>query len=539
MNNKNIEKQLSRDSIIEELGLSNSVLVILKTKGYKTIGDICTQDRSKLIVDINNDKYFYALLMCIYEKGFMLDSEIIIYEDLKKRVQEGKKINFGCFRISSNHIFFLDKCFGSLDKLCLLTENGVRNIVNDKNIADEIIFLVKYVGLTFATKKYPKADVTWNLERFIPLISIKTCNILKNIGVYTLENLLNKSEEDLKNILRIGRMTLNEIVLFVHALGYNLKGQLEKKERLLQIRVENPVSLDTPIEKYSSFFSNTLYNNLRRFGVKTLRDLITANPNELIKYRIREKSIQDIEAFVNSLGYSLDEKIEPLDDKDDIHLDKLIEMFGFPLSVNAYNRLRCIGVSTLQDLLSLSLNDLSKDRKMGKDVKQEIINFVHSLGYNLKDESKNTPTVNLQTPLKEFVPKLPSRVCLALKRGGINTLGDLLAKSTSQILEVKYIGEGILQEIINFVHSLGYSFNDEVIYENIINLDEQNLRQLQENNEIASRIASKKSMLAKYGKLIREKQALLERERELDREIALALETLNNLIGEKDVQKVK
>ena len=242
----------------------------------------------------------------------------------------------------------------------------------------------------------------------------------------------------------------------------------------------------------------------------------------------------------SATSYSLAEKVknikELLDVKNDIQLDELLDKLNYPLSVKAYNGLRRIGVETLNDLLSLSSNDVKSDRRIVESAKQEVIDFVHSLGYNLKDESKISPSVNPKTPLEEFVPVFPKRAINALKRGGINNLGDLLSKSTSQILEIKHIGEGMLQEIINFVHSLGFGFSDE---ENIINLDEQIEQQSQENNEIAGRIAFKSSMLTKYNKLIREKQALLEKEKELDRELAFALETLSKLVGGKDEQKVK
>ena len=206
-----------------------------------------------------------------------------------------------------------------------------------------------------------------------------------------------------------------------------------------------------------------------------------------------------------------DPKIDNIEitNNSDIRLLKLLEKLGQPLSVKAYNGLRRMGINTLCDLLELPLNSLKRDRRISEKAKQEVIDFVHSLGYNFRDEFKRDLKVDSQTPLEMFIPKLPSRACLALKRGGINTLGDLLTKSTLQILEIKHIGEGMLQEIIDFVHSLGYTLIGE---ESIIDYDVQIRQQSQENDVIRGRIDSKKRVLLRYNKLVRQKQALEEEE---------------------------
>ena len=75
----------------------------------------------------------------------------------------------------------------------------------------------------------------------------------------------------------------------------------------------------------------------------------------------------------SATSYSLAEKVknikELLDVKNDIQLDELLDKLNYPLSVKAYNGLRRIGVETLNDLLSLSSNDVKSDRRIVESAK--------------------------------------------------------------------------------------------------------------------------------------------------------------------------
>lgn len=222
-------------------------------------------------------------------------------------------------------------------------------------------------------------------------------------------------------------------------------------------------------------------------------------------------------------------------------LDKYKHCF----SQRTYTRLGIAGINTISDLVSKSKEELLSIKGIGEASLVEIQIFLREIGCSMKCNLTDTIElagfeykIPLDTPLKELKKLLLPRAYNALSRANINTLEKLLSKSFSELLKIDYIGEKLLNDIIKFVHSLGYTFEEEnktnEIIEIVTKIDDVN----KTNDEITSRIEFKERMLKRYNYLIGAKENLLKQEQELDEQIKETLETLKTL-GVKDEQKVK
>ena len=95
-----------------------------------------------------------------------------------------------------------------------------------------------------------------------------------------------------------------------------------------------------------------------------------------------------------------------------------------------------------------------------------------------------------------------------------------------------------LNKIIYFVHSLGYTFEEENGIKETIEIKTETDGINKTNDELAYRIEFKENLLKRYNYLIEAKKNLLKQEQELDKQINDALQKQQKL-GAKDEQKVK
>ena len=54
-------------------------------------------------------------------------------------------------------------------------------------------------------------------------LSVRSFNCLKRAGINTVEDLINKSEEDMMKVRNLGRKSLEEVVQKMNSLGFNLR----------------------------------------------------------------------------------------------------------------------------------------------------------------------------------------------------------------------------------------------------------------------------------------------------------------------------
>ena len=53
-------------------------------------------------------------------------------------------------------------------------------------------------------------------------LSVRSFNCLKRAGINTVEDLINKSEEDMMKVRNLGRKSLEEVVAKLESLGFSL-----------------------------------------------------------------------------------------------------------------------------------------------------------------------------------------------------------------------------------------------------------------------------------------------------------------------------
>ena len=53
-------------------------------------------------------------------------------------------------------------------------------------------------------------------------LSVRSFNCLKRAGINTVQDLINKSEEDMMKVRNLGRKSLEEVVNKLNSLGFNL-----------------------------------------------------------------------------------------------------------------------------------------------------------------------------------------------------------------------------------------------------------------------------------------------------------------------------
>ena len=54
-------------------------------------------------------------------------------------------------------------------------------------------------------------------------LSVRSFNCLKRAGINTVEDLINKSEEDMMKVRNLGRKSLDEVVARLESLGFDLR----------------------------------------------------------------------------------------------------------------------------------------------------------------------------------------------------------------------------------------------------------------------------------------------------------------------------
>ena len=58
-------------------------------------------------------------------------------------------------------------------------------------------------------------------------LSVRSFNCLKRAGINTVEDLINKSEEDMMKVRNLGRKSLEEVVQKLNSLGFGLQKEEE------------------------------------------------------------------------------------------------------------------------------------------------------------------------------------------------------------------------------------------------------------------------------------------------------------------------
>lgn len=199
---------------------------------------------------------------------------------------------------------------------------------------------------------------------------------------------------------------------------------------------------------------------------------------------------------------------------------------------------------TLGDLLTTDYEKIIMARNLGETHLGILKNYVHGLGYTLKDEQ---PTLKetIKALKEQGVPLLEETISNArlynlLYKNGIYTLTDLL-NFGPDVCKLSGFGPLKQQELIDKMNELNITFNSSPITieqkpeklsttpDPVATADPTELQILQleeDNNAIRIRIEKKQALLEKYNCLIQEREQLIQREKELDQLIEVKVKEM-------------
>ena len=145
------------------------------------------------------------------------------------------------------------------------------------------------------------------LEILSFLLSKRVNRIFRREGLVKISDLLLKSKEDLLNIPEFGITSLQETILFVHLLGFELAKKTSKESQTSESTQEENIYSNVPLDEFKDRLSSRAYNLLRRENINTINDLIIRSIPEMLEIRnMGSVTLNEIVCFVHSLGLAFD-----------------------------------------------------------------------------------------------------------------------------------------------------------------------------------------------------------------------------------------
>lgn len=195
--------------LIEELGLNN---VINYDINY--IENHFEENLEYILTTGFNDREIY-ILKGYYEKGYTLEALSYQLGVTQERIRQILVKSVRRLRYPARLEIF------KKGKEIIQLENDIEVI--KKELMNKKEFLEKVKQEQDAEYKQILDEIT------LPIInlnlSVRSFCCLKRAGIQTLEDLLDKTEEDLKKVRNLGNKSRKEIKEKVHSLGYKLKGE--------------------------------------------------------------------------------------------------------------------------------------------------------------------------------------------------------------------------------------------------------------------------------------------------------------------------
>jgi len=153
-----------------------------------------------------------------------------------------------------------------------------------------------------------------------------------------------------------------------------------------------------------------------------------------------------------------------------------LEEVGLP--IRPYSCLKKAGLTNLGDIMHLTSQEIMKIYSLGTKGKKELEDTIHSYGLKFIDEIEQDKANAMLESLCEIAVQdddineellevsicfigLSSRAYNCLRRSNIDTLKDLIGLTIPELSRFPSLGETLLDEIRNKVHSYGLSFKDE------------------------------------------------------------------------------
>ena len=284
----------------------------------------------------------------------------------------------------------------TIDELCEMTFEELHKLRNiGQGAVGEIEVKLRERGLSLKRPPYHQLiEMIFNniskSDGSVPIESInlstKTNNLMRRIGIDTVDALCEMTARDLELILYIGEKTICELIERLNSCGYDLKQEGEEKsifELLFLKRREKEYTVKIESLNNFRYMSYRLVHIFPTYTVDKIFDLTFNEFMAMCAYIPWEYKVN----LINELKKCEKDNVQDdsIDHDDFAPCGKEMSIDDLELSVRTYNLLKRAGVDNVTDLWQLSYEGLHNIRNMGKKGIEEILGKLQELGMSLRD----------------------------------------------------------------------------------------------------------------------------------------------------------
>ena len=328
----------------------------------------------------------------------------------------------------------------SIKALTKKTENELRNKFD---IGISVLKIIKNKlkarGLALSDGKdlYLYAPELSSFEQFQRLgLSTKTINaLMKNGEIFSIEELIQATENELNNIFGIGPHAIQEI-----------KDNLAERGLSLPDKKDPYAPELSPFDQFQRLgLSTKTINSLIQYGeITSIRELTSKTESELSNiFGIGLQAVQNIKDALEEQGLSLH-------DEKDLHAPGLSPFERFKrlgLSAKTINALMQYGeISSIEDLTHRTENELLGVPDIGPQTIRTIKAKLKAQGLSLANgKITNTQRLSAFERFKQL--GLSSRIARNLEYVRIFSVRELISRTENELLKIPGIGPDAIQEI--------------------------------------------------------------------------------------------
>lgn len=326
----------------------------------------------------------------------------------------------------------------------------------------------------------------------LDLSTLASNRLMKN-GIFTVEKMLSLSEEDVRSMKGVGTKTADEIVNAIDELKGDLLGiennteesymsddtQEESANPVSVVYNSKDISLETDIVDLG--LSNKASNRLIINGINTVGEMLLLTEQDVTSMRsVGKKTAEEIMSAVNDINSSLKctgRSISKTISRDtgsgnpeDKHVSYRKDITELGLSNRALNCLTRNGISTVEEMILLSKEDIWSMSNVGVKTVEEITSKIDQINAQLEEQYRSGKTDEHQEAeaslallnvdaadllnLSVTDMDLSLRSKNALRRNGIFTFKDLEALTEEDLRNIPKLGAKSADEIIKVVSTL-------------------------------------------------------------------------------------
>ena len=253
-------------------------------------------------------------------------------------------------------------------------------------------------------------------------LGVRASNCLRLARISTIGDLVARGADDLRRIRNLGEGTLREIVEALAERGLRL-GSLDDVQNGWKHSPVRTEATNTSGDILGSDIKDLKLgvraaNCLRAIGVRTVKELVTYRPEDLLRTRnLGTTSLQQIRTVLakHTLWLDMDKNAiairmarasgaRPTAAAEDVARPTTLSsgVQVLKLGVRASNCLQALGIHTVKELTEWSALDLARTRSLGSRTLQQIVDALNEHGLSLRElQSKDHPIEVFRRTLHE------------------------------------------------------------------------------------------------------------------------------------------